>query len=67
MPVTLPSLEFQVAHGASKFLRADKVAAMKRQDKGTCGLFYKIGLQNYLPASSLPCSDRHIIYVYKYH
>lgn len=41
MPVTLSSMEFVIAHGASKFVRADKVAAMKRQDKGTPGMFYE--------------------------
>lgn len=40
MPVTLPSMEFIIAHGTSKFVRADKVAAMKRQEKSIPGMFY---------------------------
>ena len=44
MPVTLPSVEFQLAHGASKFLKADKVSALKRQEKSsTSGLIIATG------------------------
>jgi hypothetical protein len=39
MPLTLSSMEFQLAHGASKFLKGDKVSALKRQEKSsTSGL-----------------------------
>ena len=41
MPVTLSSMEFVIAHGASKFVRADKVAAMKRQEKSIPDMFYE--------------------------
>ena len=45
MALVLSKLEFVVAHGSSKFLKPERVAALKRQDKqGTSGLFQSSGI-----------------------
>ena len=45
MAAVFSKMEFVVAHGSSKFLKPERVAALKRQDKnGTSGLFQYSGI-----------------------
>lgn len=54
LDILIPTDEFAVAHGASRFLKADKVADLKRKGKAGQGM----GRTKHVVANKTTCYDK---------